>query len=67
MWLKHKTWRGQVCNAWDGPILDLETGQIADDEEVDIVKTTYKTQFEEFKMTVDIGSLENFNADADIF
>ena len=65
MLIKHKPWRGQVCNAWGGPIVYPATGQTADDKELDIVKTTYKTQFDEFKMTVEIGSLEMFNADAD--
>ena len=39
--------------------------QTTDDKELDISKTTFKTQFDEFKMTVDIGSLEMFNVDAD--
>ena len=45
--------------------MDPETGQTTDDEELDIVKITYKIRFDEFKRTVDIGSLEMFNADAD--
>ena len=45
--------------------MDPETGQTTDDEELDIVKITYKIRFDEFKMTVDIGSLEMFNADTD--
>ena len=45
--------------------MDPETGQTTDDKELDIVKTTYKTKFDEFKMTVDIGYLEILNADAD--
>ena len=45
--------------------MDPETGQTTDDKELDIVKTTYKTKFDEFKTTVDIGYLEIFNADAD--
>ena len=55
MFIKHKPRRGQVCNAWGGPIVDPETVQTTDIEELDIVKTTYKTQFDEFKMIVDIG------------
>ena len=65
MLIKHKSWCGQVCNTWGGPIVDPETGQTTDDEELDIVKTTHKTQFDKFNMTVDIGSLEMFHADAD--
>ena len=40
--IKHKQWRGQVFNAWDGTIVDPETGQTTDDKELDIFKTTYK-------------------------
>ena len=45
--------------------MDPATGQTTDYKELDIVKTTYKTQFDEFKVTVEIGSLEIFNTDAD--
>ena len=47
--------------------MDPETGQTTYDKELDIVKTTYKTQFDEFKMTVDISSLGIFNVDTDRF
>ena len=30
--IKHKTWRGQVCNSWGGLILDPETSQNTNDE-----------------------------------
>ena len=40
--IKHKKWRGQVFNAWDGTIVDPATGQTTDDKELDIFKTTYK-------------------------
>ena len=65
MLIKHKPWRGQVCSAWGGPIVDPETGKTIDNEELDIFKKTYKTKFDEFKTTVDIVSLNVFNADAD--
>ena len=67
MLIKHNPWRGQFCNAWFGTIVDPETGQTTYDEELDIFKTTYKTQFGEFKMTVDIASLGIFNMDTDRF
>ena len=41
------------------------TGQTTDYEELDIFETTYKTQFDGFTTTVDIGSLEMFNTVAD--
>ena len=62
--IKQKMWCGQVFNAWGGPVVDPATGQTTDDKEIDIFKTAYKTQFDEFKITVDIGSLDMFNADA---
>ena len=65
MLTKHKQLRGQVCNAWGGTILDPATGQTTDDKELDIFKTTYKTKFDKFKMTADIGSLEVFHGDSD--
>ena len=65
MFIKHKPWHVQVFNAWCGPILDPATGQTTYDEELDIFKTTYKTQFYEFKIIADIVSLEMFNTDAD--
>ena len=65
MSMKQNPWCGKVCNAWGGRIVDPATGQTTDDKELDIVKKTYKTQFDEFKMTVDIGLLEMFNTDAD--
>ena len=65
MSMKQKRWCRKVCNAWGGLIVDPATGQTTDDKELDIVKKTYKTQFDEFKTTVDIGSLEMFNTDAD--
>ena len=64
MLTKHKPWRGQVCNAWGGTIVDTETGKTTDDKELYIFKTKYKTQFDKFKITSDIGSLEVFNADS---
>ena len=63
--IKRNQWRGQFCNVWVGTIVDPATGQTTDDKDLDIVKTTYKTQFDKFKMTADIGSLEVFNADSD--
>ena len=45
--------------------MDPATGQPTDDKELDIFKTTYKTQFYEFKIIADIVSLEMFNTDAD--
>ena len=38
--IKHNPWCGQVCNAWDGPIVNPETGQNTDNKELYIVKTT---------------------------
>ena len=40
MLIKHNPWHRQVCNAWGVPIVDPETGQTIDDEELDIIKTT---------------------------
>ena len=40
MLIKHNPWHRQVCNAWGVPIVDPETGQTTDDEELDITKTT---------------------------
>ena len=65
MLIKHKPWCGQVCNAWSGPILDPATVQTTDNKELDIVNITYKKQFDIFKTTVDLVSLEMFNAYAD--
>ena len=63
--IKQKPWHWQICNAWGRPIVDPPAGQTTDYKELDIVKTTYKTQFDKFKKTVDIRSLEMFNADAE--
>ena len=64
MLIKRKSWHGQVCNTWGGPIVYSETGKNTYDKEIDIVKKIYKVQFDDFKMTVDIGSLEMFNVEA---
>ena len=64
MLIKRKPWHGHVCNAWGVPIVYSTTGKTTVDKEIDIVKKIYKTDFDNFKMTVDMGSLEMFNADA---
>ena len=45
--------------------MDPETSQNTDNKELDIVKTTYRKQFDDFKTTFDIIFLVMFNANTD--